>query len=360
MINSNKYETNLLIVDDDEQNIKALGRILPKRYHCTSALSGKAALKILAESEILPDLILLDVMMPLMNGFEVCKYVKLDQRLKDIPIIFLSGSGEVENKVKALSFGGVDYITKPFEIDEVILRVDIHIQHLNLKRQFEKMNENLEELVREKVGEIYELQMETIFALTNLVSRRDNYAQGHLNRIQLISKMLSEKLSENPKFKDIVDYSFIFKIYSASPLYDIGNVGIPDHILSKKGGLTDEEFEILKSHTKIGSDTLIGVQKNHANNDFIAMGIDIILSHHEKWDGSGYPNSLRGNQIPLSAQIVAIVEKYDSFLTKYSDKKAPSFEEARETIIQSSGTYFNPELVQEFLEIENSIKELYK
>lgn len=359
MTNSNKYEANLLIVDDDEQNIKALGRILPKRYHITSALSGKAALKILTESESLPDLILLDIMMPLMSGFDVCKTVKFDPRLKDIPIIFLSGEGDAESKVKALYFGGVDYITKPFEIDEVILRVDIHIQHLNLKRQFEKMNENLEELVREKVGEIYELQMETIFALTDLVSRRDNYKQGHLNRIQVISKLLSESLSASPKFKDIVDYSFIFKIYSASPLYDIGNVGIPDYILSKKDNLTDEESKILKSHTKIGSDTLIDVQKNHTNNDFIDMGIDIILSHHEKWNGSGYPNSLKGNQIPLSAQIVSIVEKYDSFLTNHTNKEAPSFEEARDLIINSSGTYFNPDLVQEFLKIEDSFREFY-
>jgi putative two-component system response regulator len=359
MPNSIKYEANLLIVDDDEQNIRALGRILPKRYHCTSALSGKAALKFLADADMLPDLILLDVMMPLMSGFDVCKAIKSEPRLKDIPIIFLSGAGEVDNKVKALACGGVDYITKPFEIDDVILRVDIHIQHLNLRRQFEKMNENLEELVREKVGEIYELQMETIFAITNLVSRRDNYNHGHLNRIQSICRLLTAKLSVADKFKNIVDYSFIFKIYSASPLYNIGNVGIPDTILFKKENLTDEEYEILKSHTKIGSDTLLEVQKAHPGNDFIDMGIEIILSHHEKWDGTGYPNSLKGNEIPLSAQIVSIAETYDSYLTKNFSKEAPSFEEARNLIIQSSGTYFNPDLVQEFLEIEGAAREFY-
>ena len=359
IINKQVREANILIVDDDPINIRALVRCLPKDYQNESALSGHDALKLLDEATTLPDLILLDMMMPGMSGVDVCRVLKSNKRYVDIPVIFLSGALDLDNKVHALSSGAVDYITKPFNVSEVLARIDIHLQHVCLKRQFEEANKNLELLVEEKAGEILALQMETIFAITHLVDSREDSTAGHLDIVQNISHMLAKKLIEYPEFENLINNSYINQIYNTSLLYDIGKVGVPDSILLKPGALTTEESEIMKKHTRIGAETLMEVQKKHPENQFINMGVDITLSHHEKWDGTGYPNSLKGNEIPLAAQIISIAEQYDALLTDRVYKKASSFEEARQIISDCSGTFFNPRLVEAFLSIENGLREMF-
>lgn len=360
MIHAADYEANLLIVDDDPLNIRAIARCLPKNYHFREALSGEEALHILGGTDPLPDIIILDMKMPGLSGLDVCRIIKLNDLLKNIPVIFLSGAVETESKLKAFAIGGVDYITKPYAWNELLARIDIHLQHLCLQRKFKSSNEHLEELVLTKVGEIYKLQTETIFALTNLVNCRNNSTGFNLSNIQAITKLLASKLKENPTYTPIIDNSFIFKIFSSSPLYEIGSVGVPDSILFKTDPLSEEELIIMRSHTVIGSETLKEVKGRHPSNGFIDMGIEITLSHHEKWDGTGYPHGLKGNKIPLSAQLVSLAETYDTLLTDCPAKKACSSTDAWQQIVSASGSFFNPDIVAAFIDCEKEIRGLYQ
>ena len=352
-------QVNLMIVDDDPENIRALGRCLPKGYQYKSALNGLDALNQLWDSEEVPDLILLDMLMPGMDGVEVCRRIKADDRLSAIPVIFLSGAFEVSTKIKALSFGGVDYITKPFNFDEVLARIDLHLQLAMLRNELKTSNNHLEVLIREKIRELSALQMETIFALVCLVGRRDEYTNAHMTRLQNVCRLMALRLQESARYKAPISATFIEQLFNTCPLYDIGKISIPDAILLKTGELTPAEYQVMTNHTRIGADTLREVQDKHPDNEFIAMGIDIALSHHEKWDGSGYPNGLIGTDIPLAAQIVGIIETFDALLSKRPYKEAVTFDEAYLTITECSGTCFNPDMVKAFVDMTEDLKTIY-
>ena len=342
----------ILIVDDSPEAIEVLGNALPRQYKRQVALSGEKAIALLESSKELPDLILLDVMMPGMDGYEVCWHLKKDERLKDIPVIYLSALTGTTDKVKAFEQGGVDYIEKPFQLEEVRARVDIHLKLRFFQKELEEHNNNLSQMVEEKVKEISEAQMETIFAMAKLAEARDEDTGNHLKRIQLYCRLLAVKLSMHTKFKDRINAEFIENLQKASPLHDIGKVGIKDAILLKPGKLTPEEFEEMKKHTTIGSKTLEEVNQKYPGNNFIKTGIEIARSHHEKMDGSGYPQGLSGEEIPLSAQIMALVDVYDALRSKRVYKEAYSSEKTREIITQGSGTQFDPLIVETFLEFE--------
>ena len=345
----------ILIVDDSRESIEVLGNALPKHYKRQFALNGEKALKLLAASNELPDLILLDVIMPDMDGYEVCRQLKKDEKLKNIPVIFLSALSDMRDKVMAFQNGGVDYIEKPFEIEEVYVRVETHMKLHDLQVELEKHNRHLNQLVEEKVKEISESQMATIFALAKLAESRDNDTRGHLERVQVYCRLLAEKLSMHSEYKDRINAAFIENIHKASPLHDIGKVGIEDAILLKPGKLTSEEFEKMKQHTLIGSNTLKEVYQKYPNN-FIRTGIDIAQSHHEKWDGSGYPEGLSGNDIPLSARIMALVDVYDALRSKRAYKDAISHEKTHAIIIQGRGKHFDPLIVEAFIKHEQEFK----
>ena len=347
MTNKSKSDAlpgNILVVDDVPANLTLLAEMLKEKGHRVRPVpSGKLALKAV-ESEP-PDLILLDITMPEMNGFEVCKTLKADTRFRDIPIIFISALTDTLDKVQAFSSGGVDYVTKPFQFDEVEARVETHLK-------LHRYQSQLEELVEKQVKEISDSQISTIFALSKLSESRDQETGKHLERVQIYCRMLAEKLSRQEHYNTIVDAAFIHNIFNASPLHDIGKVAIPDNVLLKPGKLTPEEFDIMKTHSLVGAATMEAVNDMYRNNAFINMGITIARSHHERWDGTGYPDGLKGEAIPLAARIMALADVYDALRSNRCYKGALSRDRSREIVESGCGNQFDPAIGKAFLELE--------
>ncbi len=338
---------NILIVDDTVENLQVLGEMLRgEGYKVRPVPSGKLALAA-AESDP-PDLILLDIMMPEMDGYEVCRKLKQNETLARIPVIFLSALQETQDKIKAFNAGGLDYVTKPFQFEEVKARVSTHLALHRIQDEIERYNHHLESLVQEQVREISESQMATILALAKLTESRDDETGRHIERVQTFCRTLATTLSKQPPFSKIIDEGHIDRIFYASALHDIGKVGIPDSVLLKPGALTPEEFELVKQHTIIGARTLEAARRNYPNNPFINMGILIAKHHHERWDGSGYPSGLKGTDIPLPARIMAVIDVYDALVSQRCYKPAPSHEQSCEIIYAGSGTQFEPAVVDVF------------
>lgn len=348
---------SIMLIDDTPENLKLLDKMLTQKgYHVLSFPRGRLAIN--AALRKAPDLILLDINMPEMNGYEVCRILKSDVILKDIPVIFISALDETLDKVKAFQSGGIDYITKPFQFEEVNARVETHLRLRRMQAQLEDYNKSLEEKVREQVKDIYNSHMAMMFAMAKLAESRDDDTGKHLERVQTLCKFMSEKLSKKPAYSDLIDNTFITNIYHTSPLHDIGKVGIPDGILLKPGKLTPDEFEIMKTHTIIGSGTLEAVLEKYPKNSFLEMGIEIARHHHEKWDGSGYPDRLSKKAIPLSARIMSIVDVYDALRSERVYKKAFTHETACEMIAESCGKQFDPSIVDAFMEISEEIDDV--
>lgn len=353
----NKF--NLLIVDDTTANLRLLSSMFTEKgYRVRSVINGQMALTAVKADP--PDLILLDINMPEMNGYQVCETLKQDPALDDIPVIFISALDDLQDKVKAFTTGGVDYITKPFQIEEVISRVKTHLMLRRTQRELEEaknelleINHNLEERVQTQVKQITSSHLATIFVLAKLAESRDSDTGRHLDRVRHLSRVIAEQMSKKERYKKDIDRQFIDNLYEASALHDIGKVGIPDAILLKPGKLTPDEFEIMKTHTTIGVEPLRIVDREYPGNALIRMGIDIVEAHHEKWDGSGYPFGLKGESIPLVARIVALVDVYDALTSVRPYKKAFSHIESRDIITSDAGKHFDPEIVASFLEVED-------
>lgn len=343
---SDPIRGNILVVDDVPANLTLLAGMLKEKGHRVRPVpSGKLALKAVEHEP--PDLILLDITMPEMDGFEVCRRLKQEIKTRDIPIIFISALTETLDKVKAFGSGGVDYVTKPFQFEEVEARVETHLKLHRYQTQ-------LEELVQEQVREISDSQISTIFALSKLSESRDKETGKHLERVQIYCRMLAEALSREEPYRSVIDAAFINNIFNAAPLHDIGKVASPDHVLLKSSRLTEEEFTIMKQHALVGASTMESVQQIYSRNSFINMGISIARSHHEHWDGTGYPDALKGDAIPLAARIMAIADVYDALRSSRCYKGSFSRELSRKIIEDGSGTQFDPLLVKTFLALEES------
>lgn len=351
-MNEMEREISVMVVDDTPANLKLLEEMLGRQgYRALMFPSGAMALEAAVRSP--PDLILLDIMMPEMDGFETCRRLKEDSATRDIPVIFLSALNDTESKVKAFSMGGVDYVTKPFQFAEVRTRVETHVNLRRSQLRLRQHNQHLEALVREKVREISDSQLATIFAVSKLAESRDDETGYHIERTRNFCRSLAEKLYENSRYATSLSPAFIDNIFHAAPLHDIGKVGISDTILLKPGKLTPEEFGIMKTHTLIGASTLENVHRKYPNNAFLAVGIDIARSHHEKWDGSGYPDGLAGEQIPLSARIMAIADVYDALRSKRPYKEPFSHRKSFEIIVEGAGRHFDPVVVEAFITLES-------
>jgi putative two-component system response regulator len=340
----------VLAVDDAEVNLLALRRILERRGCVVrTALGAEAALALAAADP--PDLVLLDVLMPGMDGFELCRVLKQDPRFADVPVVFVSGLDDPADKVKAFEAGGVDYVTKPFHPPEIVARVETHLRLRALSRELGRHAQELEERVERQVKEIGRLQMATIFALAKLADARDEGTGRHLERVQVLSRALAERLRASGRFGRQVDPVFVEAIFQASPLHDIGKVAIPDSVLLAAGRLTPEQFEVMKTHATIGARTLEAVRGISPKNAFINMGIAIARSHHERWDGDGYPDGLAGGDIPLSARIVAVVDAYDALCSARPYKAAIPRDEALARVLQGRGAAFDPDVADAFAEL---------
>jgi putative two-component system response regulator len=352
------YKADVLVVDDKTENLQVLsGMLRDSGYRVRPVPSGALALQAIALEP--PDIILLDVMMPDMDGYEVCRRLKKDEETRNIPVVFLSALAETFDKVTAFSVGGIDYITKPFQFDEVRVRIETHLSLRKMSRELERYSNNLEEIVKSQIRELRESQMAIIFALAKLAQSRDDDTGKHLDRVQAFCQTLADLLSMDPGYAKEIDRNFLREIVQASPLHDIGKVGIPDGILLKPASLTPDEFEVMKTHTTIGARTLEEVRERFPHNGFIAMGIEIARSHHERWDGSGYPQGLAGSEIPLSARIMALVDVYDALRSTRVYKKALPHEESIRIIARSAGSHFDPEMAAIFLEHEEEFREMY-
>lgn len=347
----------IMVVDDTPANLKLMEEMLQGQgYRVAQFPRGAMALKAAAKNP--PDLILLDILMPEMDGFEVCRRLKADKSLRDIPVIFISALDDTVSKLQAFSEGGEDYVTKPFRGAEVLARVKTHLELRRVRRELEKHNLHLEDLVREKVQEISDSQLATIIAVSKLAEYRDDETGRHIERTQVFCRILAQKLRENNRYAESITDVFIENIYHAAPLHDIGKVGIADNILLKPGNLTPEEFEIMKTHTTIGATTLLAVQRSYPDNAFINMGVALTRSHHEKWDGSGYPDGLVGEDIPLSGRIMALADVYDALRSKRPYKEAFTHEKSFRLIEEGAGSHFDPRVMEAFLALKTEFADI--
>lgn len=344
---SDELGSNILIVDDTPANLRLLAGMLGEEgYRVRPVPNGRLALQSAAADP--PDLILLDINMPEMDGYETCRRLKADPVLKTIPVIFVSALSETLDKVKAFGAGAVDYITKPFQVEEVLARVETHLINRQLHRQLEIHNRNLQALVADQVREIADSHIALILALSKLAESRDDDTGKHLERTQRYCRILAERLRREPEFCILIDDEFVDNIFHSSPLHDVGKVAIPDAVLCKPGKLTDDEFAVMKTHTIRGADTLRTVAQSYPNNSFVNMGIEIARSHHEKWNGTGYPDSLAGEDIPLAAAIMAVADVYDALTSKRCYKEAMPHDKSAAIILKDRGTHFAPRVVDAF------------
>lgn len=342
----------IMIVDDTPANLQLLETMLvEKNYRVLSFPRADVAFKAAVKNP--PDLVLLDITMPGMDGYQFCAGLKADSHICDTPVIFISGLNEPIDKVKAFGVGGIDYITKPFQIEEVQARVETHLNLRRLQQKVEQHNRCLEDQVQAYAQEIIASQIATIIALAKLAESRDDDTGKHIERVQLYCRLIAERLAETSAYQQEVTPDFIESIYLASPLHDIGKVAIADSILLKKGKLTVPEFEAMKTHTLIGAKTLASALVKYPQNIFLRTGLTIARSHHERWDGSGYPDGTKGENILLYARVMAIADVYDALTSSRCYRTALSHEEAYGKIVAGSGTQFDPALVTVFIDISD-------
>ena len=345
-----QVKSRIAVVDDDLEVLTLISGLLIKDgYIVFPYFNGVDAMKDILYD--LPDLILLDISMPFIDGFQICERLKQIDSIKDIPVIFMSGMYTIKDKLKGFQVGGVDYITKPFHLEEVQARIKVHISSSSLytKLKYQKM-------IKKKVLEVTAAQQATIFALAKLAEQRDDDTGAHLERVRDYCKMLAQQLAKGSPYANHISDEFIECIYHASPLHDIGKVAIPDSILLKPGKLTLEEFEIIKAHTAIGAENMQFIFNKYPENPFIGMGIEIALYHHERWDGKGYPDGLVGENIPLTARIMAVADCYDALRSDRCYRKAFDHEKVKEMLLEENGTHFDPKIIEAFLVIEGEFQ----
>ena len=336
----------IVIVDDIPENLRILaGALLKQGYKVRAFPSGAMALRSVAEE--VPDMMLLDINMPEMDGFEVCTRLKADVTLRDVPVIFISAVDEIRVKLEGFSKGAVDYITKPFQLDEVFARVETHLQLKQVRDILKEHNVDLKQTVSEQLRELSDAQEATIVALAKLSESRDDDTGLHIERMGTYSHILAKGLRDQPGWHGI-DERFTGMIDKAAAMHDIGKVGIPDAILLKPGKLTTAEFDIMKQHTVIGHQTLEAVIESYPRNHMIRIGADIARSHHEKWDGSGYPDGLVGDAIPLGARIVAVADVYDALRARRPYKDPFTHEAAATIVLEGRGRHFDPAVIDAF------------
>jgi putative two-component system response regulator len=346
----------VLLVDDTPDNIALLSALLKDKYKLKIATNGVKALQI-ASTPPYPDLVLLDVMMPEMDGHEACRRLKAAPETADIPVIFLTSRIQPEDEELGLSLGAADYITKPISPPIVLARVATQLNLKKARQLLKDQNRHLEHLVDERTRQLMQMQEATILAMASLAETRDNETGNHIRRTQHYVKALAQHLREHPRFSHVLSGENIELLFKSAPLHDIGKVGVPDRILLKPGKLDPDEFEIMKLHTVYGRDAILAVERHlGGSNGFLAFAREIACSHQEKWDGSGYPEGLKGDAIPVSARLMAVADVYDALISRRVYKPAYSHEESVRIMKEGRGGHFDPDILDAFLQIEDSFR----
>ena len=346
----------ILVVDDTPDNLTLMSDLLKGTYRVKVANSGEKALKYL-EGDGKPDLILLDIMMPGLSGYDVIREIKANQATRDIPVIFLTAMDAVEDEKKGLELGAADYITKPISPPIVLARVKTQLQNQAAANFLRDKNTYLETEVDKRTREISAIQDVTILAMASLAETRDSDTGNHIRRTQYYVKALAEQLKTHPRFGYFLSDQTIAMLFKSAPLHDIGKVGIPDRILLKPGRFEPNEFEIMKSHPALGRDAIAHAERQLGMEvDFLHFAKEIAYGHQEKWDGSGYPEGLVGNDIPISARLMAVADVYDALISRRVYKEGMTHEKAVEIIIQGKGSHFDADIVEAFLELQDEFR----
>jgi putative two-component system response regulator len=345
----------VLVVDDTPDNLTLMAGLLKDKYKVKVANNGEKAIKIV-QSGTPPDLVLLDIMMPGLSGYEVCEKLKADPATRDIPIIFLTAMTATEDEKRGFDLGAVDYITKPISPPIVMARVATHLKIKAAADFLKDKNAFLESEVAKRTRELAAIQDVTILTMASLAETRDSDTGNHIRRTQFYVRALAQKLKDHPRFRGFLDEQTINMLYKSAPLHDIGKVGIPDRILLKPGRFTAEEFEIMKTHTTLGRDAIQDAEERLGMEvDFLKYAKEIAYGHQEKWDGTGYPEGKKGDEIPVSARLMAIADVYDALVSSRVYKDGMSHDQARKIMADGRGTHFDPDMLDAFLEIESEI-----
>ena len=348
----------IMLVDDNAANLQTGKEMLKESYKVYPVLSGEILFDLL--EYVYPDMILLDIMMPEMDGYEVISKLKKNPKWVDIPVIFLTAQSDESSEYKGLSLGAIDYVSKPFSAPMLLKRIENHLLLETQKRQLKAFNENLSELVRIKITQVNNLQNTVLSTVSGLVEFRDDVTGSHIVRTQKYLKILVDKMIEDGVYlNEVKKWDLDFLLPSAQ-LHDVGKIAISDTILNKPGTLTPEEFEIMKTHVIEGIKAIRKIEEKAAEQSFLRHVRLIVGSHHEKWDGSGYPNGLRGTDIPLEGRLMAIADVYDALISKRPYKNPFSTEEASKIIEEGRNKHFDPALVDVFMKVEDKFAEVVK
>jgi len=336
----------VILVDDNMSSLAQGKNILKPHYKVYPAPSSAKLFETL--ENVVPDLILLDIEMPETDGYEVIKKLKGDPRFADIPVIFLTSKSDESSELEGFDLGAADYMSKPFSAPLLLKRIANQLLIMRQKKDLHDYADTLEARVREKTAEVINLQNAVLTTVADLVEFRDKLTGGHVNRTQLYMKALVEELIREGIYKDEVDNWNMDFFLPSTQLHDVGKIGITDLILNKPGKLTPEEFEIMKTHVAVGVAAIEKIMRITEEHAFLRYTLRIAGTHHEKWDGTGYPAGLKGEQIPLEGRLMAIADVYDALISVRPYKKAFSHEEASEIIEEGAGTHFDPVLVEVF------------
>ena len=339
----------ILVVDDDKSNLMVAQKLLAENYHVAVVNSGELALRYLEKKQ--PELILLDIQMPGLNGFEVMEKLQENAEWKKIPVIFLTADRSAETEEACFRLGAVDYIGKPFV--SAIMQ-----QRVKKTLELEGYRKNLEAMVASQLQRITQLQQDIIITMANLIESRDGTTGEHVKRTTIYADLLVKKMQEKGIYKEYLTPVFADYLNKATPMHDIGKITVSDVILQKPGALDDEEYAQMKRHASEGGKLIRENMSRIVDKEFVDMAFDVAAHHHEKWNGRGYPDGLKGEEIPLSARIVAVADIFDALVSKRQYKEGMSIEQAFEIMGKERGESFEPVLLDTFMEAEEELRKL--
>jgi putative two-component system response regulator len=339
----------IFLVDDNMANLTTGKIILKEHYDIFSMPSGAKLFEML--EKVTPDLILLDIEMPEMNGYQALKKLKGENKTGGIPVVFLTARSDPGSELEGLSLGAVDYISKPFSPPLLLKRIENHLLTQSQQRALKDYNDNLQQMVQKRTRQVVELQNSILSTVTEMVEFRDDVTGGHIERTQRYLKLLVDKLlDEKIYWEEVSTWNLDFLVPSAQ-LHDVGKIAISDAILNKPGKLSFEEFEVMKKHAAIGEQVIEVIMKTNSDNDFLCHAKIFAGTHHEKWDGSGYPRGLKNSMIPLQGRLMAVADVYDALIAARPYKQPLSVQEAERIIIEGREKHFDPVLVDLFQEL---------
>jgi len=358
-----KEKPLVILVDDNPANLRIGKNVLSEKFTVATAPSAEKMFTLLENNS--PAIILLDVDMPEMNGYEAIKVLKSKPQTQEIPVIFVTGRTESDDEIAGLSLGAIDYITKPFQPQLLIKRIEVHLLVEAQKRKLEKQavelqyfNDNLQKMVEEKTENVIDLQNALLKTMAELVECRDDITGGHIERTQKGIKILLDEIERSGLYPEETKGWDDELLLQSSQLHDVGKISIDDSILKKPGKLTDEEFAAMKEHAAFGEKIIEKIEMLAKENDFLKYAKIFAASHHEKWDGTGYPHGLKENEIPLLGRIMSIADVYDALTSVRPYKKAFPHEEAVRIIVESSGKQFDPALIEVFIKTSDQFRSI--